>query len=88
MIISVAPKARIRKVCKDVKRVIYIRCRLTGSCEVWFWLAKIMRGRSQHVRTRSGVDNGSVAIYKLREAQPVSARLLSHERLNKAIIRL
>lgn len=43
--------------------VIYIRCRLMGSEEVWFWLARIIRGRSQQVRVRRGVERGSVAIY-------------------------
>lgn len=62
MIISVAPKARIRKICRDVKRVMYIRWRLIGSGAVWFWLARIIRGRSQQVSTRRGVERGSVAM--------------------------
>lgn len=41
---------------------MYIRWRLIGSEEVWFWLARIIRGRSQHVRTKRGVDRASVAM--------------------------
>ena len=52
----------IRKICREVRRVMYIRWRLIGSRAVWFWLARIMRGRSQQVRTRRGADKGSVAI--------------------------
>jgi len=47
-----------------------------------------MSGSSQQVSTRRGVDKGSVAMYKFKEAQPVSARLLSHVRLNNAMTRL
>ena len=52
----------MRKICRDVRRVIYIRGRLIGSRAVWFWLAKIIRGRSQQVRTSRGVDRRSVAM--------------------------
>lgn len=62
MMISVALNARIRKNCREVSRVIYIRWRLIGSWAVWFWLARIINGRSQQVRTSRGVDNGSVAM--------------------------
>lgn len=62
MMISVAPKARIRKNCRDVMSEMYIRCRLIGSRAVWFWLARIIRGNSQQVRTKRGVESGSVAI--------------------------
>lgn len=62
MISSVALKARIRKICRDVRSVMYMRCRLMGSEEVWCWLAKIIRGRSQQVRASRGVERGSVAI--------------------------
>lgn len=55
---------------------------------MWFWLAKIIRGSSQQVSTRRGVDKGSVAIYRLREAQPVSDRFSSQARLASAMIRL
>jgi len=84
----VALKARIKKICRDVSKVIYIRWRLIGSKAVWFWLAKIISGKSQQVRTRRGVDKGSVAIYWLREVQPVSDRLSSQVRLASAIMRL
>lgn len=86
--ISVALKAKIRKICKDVKRVMYIRWRFKGSWAVWFWLARIISGKSQQVRTRSGVDRGSVAMYWLREVQPVSDRFSNQVRLASAIIRL
>lgn len=59
-----------------------------GSEAVWFWLARIIRGNNQQVRTRRGVDKGSVAIYRLSEAQPVSDRLSSQVRLASAMIRL
>lgn len=62
MMISVAPKAKIKNTWREVRSEIYIRCRLTGSELVWFWLARIISGRSQQVRTRSGVDRGSVAM--------------------------
>merc|ERR1712035_236994 len=67
---------------------MYIRWRLTGSWAVWFWLARIIRGRSQQVRTKRGVDRGSVAIYGLRQDQPVSERFFSQVRLASAITRL
>lgn len=88
MMISVALKAKIRKICSDVNKVINIRWRPRGSWDVWFWLARIISGRSQQVRTRSGVDKGSAAIYRLREVQPVSDRLSNQVRLASAIIRL
>lgn len=88
MIISVAEKARIRKNCKEVRRVMYIRCRLIGSWDVWFWLAKIIRGRSQHERIKRGVDRGSVAKYGFRKVHPVSEVFFSHIRLVRAIKRL
>lgn len=62
MMISVAPNAMIRKVCREVKRVMYIRWRLSGSGLMWFWLARIISGSSQQVRTSRGVDKGSVPI--------------------------
>lgn len=83
-----ALKAKIKKIWRDVRRVIYIRCRLIGSRAVWFWLAKIIRGNNQQVRTRRGVDNGSVAMYRFSEVHPVSERLSSQVRLASAITRL
>lgn len=65
-----------------------VRWRLMGSELVWFWLAKIIRGRSQHVRTRRGVDKASVAMYRLRDVQPVSDRFSSQVKLAKAMTRL
>lgn len=52
----------IRNNCSEIRSVMYIRWRLTGSGEIWFWLARIMRGRSQQVRARRGVERGSVAM--------------------------
>ena len=60
--ISVAPKARIKNTCRDVRSIIYVRWRFTGSRFMWFWLARIIRGRSQHVRVSRGVERGSVAM--------------------------
>lgn len=65
-----------------------MRCRLSGSEAVCFWLAKIISGSSQHVRTRRGVDKESVAINRLSEDQPVSERFFSHERLIKEMQKL
>lgn len=39
---------------------------------VWFWLARIIKGRSQQERIRRGVERGSVARRGLRRDQPVS----------------
>lgn len=47
-----------------------------------------MRGSSQQVSTKRGVDRGSVAMEELRVVQPVSAMLVSHDRLRRAISRL
>lgn len=54
----------------------------------WFWLARIIRGRSQQVSTRRGVERGSVATYRLSSVQPVSDMFLSQDRLMSAMIRL
>lgn len=40
------------------------------------------------MRTRRGVDKGSVAMYRFNEVQPVSDRLSNQVRLASAIIRL
>lgn len=85
---SVALKAKIRKNCKDTRREMKTRWRLLGSWAVWFWLARIIRGRSQQVSTKRGVERGSVAINKLRVDQPVSAGFFNQVRLTSAIIRL
>lgn len=55
---------------------------------MWFWLARIISGSSQQVRTNRGVDRGSVPIYKLEVAQPVSESHLSQLRLIRAMRRL
>ena len=59
-----------------------------GSEEVWFWLARIIKGRSQQVRVRRGVERGSVAMYWFKKDQPVSAEILNQVKLASAIIRL
>lgn len=44
---------------------------------MWFWLARIIRGSSQHDRMRSGVDRGSVAMSGFMKDQPVSEGCVS-----------
>jgi len=44
---------------------------------MWFWLAKIIRGRSQHERIRRGVERGSVAIRGFIKDHPVSEVCIS-----------
>lgn len=83
-----APNAIIRNTCRDVNRLMYVRWRLTGSSAVWLWLAKIIRGSSQQVRTRRGVERGSVAMKGVRQDQPVSDVFFSQVRLANAMIRL
>lgn len=77
-----------RKTCRDVRRVMYIRWRFKGSEDRWFWLARIISGRSQQVRTRRGDDKGSVAIWGVKKAHPVSAVFLNQVKLARAISRL
>lgn len=48
----------------------------------------IINGRSQHERINRGVDNGSVAINLFIEYQPVSEVHFTHDRLNRAIMKL
>ena len=55
---------------------------------MWFWLARIIIGRSQHDRIRRGVERGSVAIRGLIRDHPVSEVKVSQWRLIIAIIRL
>lgn len=86
--ISVAPNAMIRKACSEARSEMYERCRLIGSGLIWFWLARIISGSSQHVSTRRGVDRGSVARYMLEEVHPASDVHFSQVRLMKAIKRL
>lgn len=59
-----------------------------GSSAVWPWLAKIMRGSNQQVRTRRGVERGSVAMKGVRQDQPVSDVFFSQVRLASAMTRL
>lgn len=68
--------------------MMYIRWRLTGSEVVWFWLARIIKGSSQHVRTSRGVDSGSVAIHELSEDHPVSEMFFNHDKLTKEMQKL
>lgn len=42
------------------------RLRLMGSCSKWFWLAMIMRGRSQHERTSRGEEIWSMDVQGVR----------------------
>lgn len=58
-----------------------------GSELTWFWLAKIIKGSSQHVRTRRGVDRGSVAKCAPDVVHPVSDVHFSQVRLMRAIER-
>lgn len=49
----------IRKTCNRISIEINSFFRVGFSLERWFWLAISIRGRSQNVRIRRGVDNGS-----------------------------
>lgn len=55
---------------------------------MWFWLARIISGRSQQERIRRGVDRGSVAIRGFIKDHPVSEVWVSQWKLARAIIRL
>ena len=55
---------------------------------MWFWLARIIKGRSQQERTRRGADKGSVAIRGFVKDQPVSEVRVSQWRLVTAITRV
>lgn len=78
----------IRKIWREVRSIMYIRCRFTGSGLMWFWLAKIIRGSSQQVKTSRGVERGSRAIKWFIVDQPVSDVLFSQVKLMNAMIRL
>lgn len=86
--ISVAPNAMIRKACSEARSEMYERCRPIGSGLIWFWLARIISGSSQHVSTRRGVDKGSVAKYVLEVDHPVSDVHFNQVKLVRAIRRL
>jgi len=55
---------------------------------MWFWLARIISGRSQQERTSRGVDRGSVAMRGFIRDQPVSDVCMSQCKLASAIMRL
>ena len=65
-----------------------MRWREIGSEAKWFWLARIIRGRSQHESTRRGPDRGSAPIRGLRCVHPASRDVFSQGRLSAAINRL
>lgn len=46
--------------------VAKIRLRMLGSCSRWFWLAIIIRGRSQHERTSRGEEIWSTDVQGVR----------------------
>lgn len=56
MISSVAEKARINEICNEIIVMIKVRFRKIGSVARWFWLARIIRGVSQHDRISSGAE--------------------------------
>lgn len=43
-----------------------IRFRVGGSCCRWFWLAMIIRGKSQQVRTSRGDEIWSMPVHRVR----------------------
>lgn len=55
---------------------------------MWFWLARIINGRSQQERTRRGVESGSVAIKGFIKDHPVSDVCINQCRLTRAMMRL
>lgn len=59
---SEAEKASRMKSCARITVVAKTRLRAMGSCSRWFWLAMIMRGRSQHERTSSGEEIWSMDV--------------------------
>lgn len=42
--------------CKKVLFTMYVRCRVMGSLLSLFWLANMVSGNNQHVRTVSGAE--------------------------------
>lgn len=46
--------------------VMKVRLRMVGSCSRWFWLAMIMRGKSQHDSTRRGDEIWSMEVQYVR----------------------
>ena len=55
---------------------------------MWFWLAIIIKGRSQQERTSRGLDRASVAVSRLRWVHPVSHDFFIQIKLMVAINRL
>lgn len=82
-----AENASTREICSDVMSTINIRCRERGSWVMCFWLAKIIRGKSQQVSTIRGVDRPSVAVIVFRLFQLVSAGVFSQIKLRIEINR-
>lgn len=78
----------IKKDWSRTIRVIYVRWRARGSEDMWFWLARIIRGRSQHERIRRGLERESVPKYELRHIHPEAQDVLAQKRLTAAIRRL
>ena len=60
MISSDDEKAMISEHCKITNMVRKVFFRFRGSFVRWFWLAIIIRGKSQHDRTNSGPDKESI----------------------------
>lgn len=56
IISSVVEKASISEICSKMMVKVKIRFREVGSVVRWFWLAKIIRGVSQHDRINSGAE--------------------------------
>lgn len=59
---SEAEKARRMDSWARINVVVKTRLRMMGSCSRWFWLAMIMRGRSQHERTNRGEEIWSIDV--------------------------
>lgn len=49
-----------------IRVAMKVRFREGGSCCRWFWLARIMRGRSQHDRTSRGEEVWSMPVHWVR----------------------
>lgn len=63
---SVEENARMIRGCTETMVSAKVRFRERGSCCRWFWLARIMSGRSQHVNTSRGDDVWSVPVHWVR----------------------
>lgn len=87
MISSVEENAIINDAWSSVNIIRYIRWRGSGLVFRWFWLARAIRGKSQHVNTRRGDEMGSIVMYILVIIEN-SNGILNHMRLNDAIMEL